>query len=133
MTLNHSVKSNGCKITKYYDDDSQLINDIKLKTSNLNVLSFGAFMKIILNCIDSAQSEKLNSLQYFQCWYNTLLLSKSIGRKNMDELITLLADLVIEESITLMTNNNTQHLIGVGLYLKFIHKYILSLWKEETG
>ncbi len=24
-------KSNGCKITKYYDDDSQLINDIKLK------------------------------------------------------------------------------------------------------
>ena len=69
-------KSNGCKITKYYDDDSQLINDIKLKTSNLNVLSFGAFMKIILNCIDSAQSEKLNSLQYFQCWYNTFTTIK---------------------------------------------------------
>ncbi|PNZ97769.1 hypothetical protein CD153_11495 [Staphylococcus carnosus] len=39
----------------------------------------------------------------------------------------------MKKSITLMTNNNAQHLIGVGLMCKFIHKYILSLWKEETG
>ena len=49
-------KSNGYKITKAYDNDNQLINDIKLKTSNLNVLSFGAPMKITLNWTDSAQS-----------------------------------------------------------------------------
>ncbi|MGX0043900.1 hypothetical protein ACUXBJ_002125 [Staphylococcus epidermidis] len=31
-----------------------------------------------------------------------------------------------------MTNNNAQHQAGVGLIYQFVHKYILSLWKEET-
>ena len=48
----------------------------------------------------------------------------------MDELITLLADLVIEEINHAMTNNNAQHRQVLGLS-KFVHKYILSLWKEE--
>ena len=49
----------------------------------------------------------------------------------MDELITLLADLVIEE-INHADDNNAQHQAGFGLIYKFVHKYILSLRKEET-
>ena len=50
----------------------------------------------------------------------------------MDELITLLADLVIEEINHADDYNNAQHQAGFGLIYKFVHKYILSLRKEET-
>ena len=52
----------------------------------------------------------------------------STGGLSLDELITLLADLVIEEElINLMTNYKAQHFESVGLNYKFVHKYILSL------
>ena len=44
----------------------------------------------------------------------------------MDELIEILADLVIEEINQTNDYMDAQHLIDVGLY-QFIHKYILSL------
>ena len=44
----------------------------------------------------------------------------------MDELIEILADLVIEE-INQTNDMDAQHLIDVGLIYQFIYKYILSL------
>ena len=55
-------------------------------------------MKIILKLVrTSAQHEVSNSFQRFQYWYNTFTTIKVNWEDNMDELITLLADLVIEE------------------------------------
>ena len=45
----------------------------------------------------------------------------------MDELIEILADLVIEEINQTNDYMKAQHLIDVGLIYQFIHKYILSL------
>ncbi|MGI2278256.1 hypothetical protein [Staphylococcus cohnii] len=45
----------------------------------------------------------------------------------MDELITLLADLVIKASNHADDYDNAQHLVDVGSIYRFIHKYLLSL------
>ena len=75
-TVRAYCKEHGYKITKDYNDDNQLINDIKLKHVKPKRIVFGAPMKIILSWSKSAQIEKLSSLQYFQSWYNTFTTIK---------------------------------------------------------